>query len=383
MPSILLSDNGVSSGSAGLKTTAASDGSLALQTTTGAGAATTAVTIDTSQNVGVGQTSPAARLDLLAASGETKVILRNVGNSSDASTYVSGETGSTGDWANLGLAARHAIRFYSNNSEKMRLDSAGNLGLGVTPASWAGGTENALQVKNGSIYGYGTYETGYSVNAYYNGGWKYISTETASQYKQSSGVHSWYTAASGTAGNAISFTQAMTLTTAGNLLAGKTASGEILTNGFEYNNTTNNQYLSICNTGGSNYPLYVANKSSGSTSLVAFYSGSSLVGSITYNGSLTLYNTTSDRRLKENIVDAPEFGGVIDSIQVRSFDWKEKNSHQRAGFIAQELVTVAPEAVYQPADPEEMMAVDYSKLVPMLVKEIQSLRQRVAQLESN
>jgi hypothetical protein len=46
-------------------------------------------------------------------------------------------------------------------------------------------------------------------------------------------------------------------------------------------------------------------------------------------------------------------------------------------------VQVAPEAVHQPADPEDMMAVDYSKLVPMLVKEIQSLRQRVAQLESN
>ena len=50
MPSTILSDNGVSSGSAGLKTTAASDGSLALQTTTSGGTATTAVTIDTSQN---------------------------------------------------------------------------------------------------------------------------------------------------------------------------------------------------------------------------------------------------------------------------------------------------------------------------------------------
>ena len=81
--------------------------------------------------------------------------------------------------------------------------------------------------------------------------------------------------------------------------------------------------------------------------------------------------------MKENIVDAPEFGSVIDAIQVRSYDWKADHTHQRAGFIAQELVTVAPEAVHQPADPEEMMAVDYSKLVPMLVKEIQSLRARL------
>ena len=51
MPSIILSDNGVSSGSAGLKSTAASDGALALQTTTAGGVATTAISIDTSQNV--------------------------------------------------------------------------------------------------------------------------------------------------------------------------------------------------------------------------------------------------------------------------------------------------------------------------------------------
>ena len=50
MPSFILSDNGVSSGSAGLKSSAGNDGALALQTTTAGGTATTAVTIDTSQN---------------------------------------------------------------------------------------------------------------------------------------------------------------------------------------------------------------------------------------------------------------------------------------------------------------------------------------------
>lgn len=50
MPSVILSDNGVSSGSAGIKSTADSTGSLALQTTTAGGVATTALTLDTSQN---------------------------------------------------------------------------------------------------------------------------------------------------------------------------------------------------------------------------------------------------------------------------------------------------------------------------------------------
>jgi len=109
-----------------------------------------------------------------------------------------------------------------------------------------------------------------------------------------------------------------------------------------------------------------------------FANANGQVGSITTNGSATLYNVTSDQRLKENIVDADSASNLIDSLQVRKFDWKSDNSHQRYGFIAQELVTVAPEAVNQPADTDEMMAVDYSKLVPMLVKEIQSLRQRLS-----
>jgi hypothetical protein len=115
------------------------------------------------------------------------------------------------------------------------------------------------------------------------------------------------------------------------------------------------------------------------TSYSRYIYNGSVIGSITQSGtSAVLFNVTSDQRLKENIIDAPEFGSVIDSLQVRSFDWKTDNTHQRAGFIAQELVTVAPEAVHQPADPEEMMAVDYSKLVPMLIKEIQDLRKRLA-----
>jgi hypothetical protein len=96
----------------------------------------------------------------------------------------------------------------------------------------------------------------------------------------------------------------------------------------------------------------------------------------------TAYVTSSDQRLKENIADADDAGSKIDAIQVRKFDWKADGSHQDYGMVAQELIEVAPEAVSAPEDPEEMMGVDYSKLVPMMLKEIQSLRARIAQLES-
>ena len=111
----------------------------------------------------------------------------------------------------------------------------------------------------------------------------------------------------------------------------------------------------------------------------SFTYNATVIGSITQSGTTAvLYNITSDQRLKENIQDAESASALIDSLQVRQFDWKTDNTHQRYGFVAQELVTVVPEAVHQPADPDEMMAVDYSKLVPMLVKEIQSLRKRLA-----
>lgn len=110
------------------------------------------------------------------------------------------------------------------------------------------------------------------------------------------------------------------------------------------------------------------------------------IGSITQSGTTAvLYNTTSDERLKEAIVDAPDAGSTIDAIKVRSFTWKtapdERVTH---GFIAQELVTIAPQAVKVGDDGAEVgdaWAVDPSKLVPLLVKELQDCRVRLAALE--
>ena len=120
----------------------------------------------------------------------------------------------------------------------------------------------------------------------------------------------------------------------------------------------------------------------GTNNMMVFVRGDNQVGSITTTTSATAYNTSSDQRLKENIADADDSGELIDAIQVRKFDWKTDGSHQDYGMVAQELQTVAPEAVSAPENPDEMMAVDYSKLVPMLVKEIQTLRSRITALEN-
>jgi len=93
-------------------------------------------------------------------------------------------------------------------------------------------------------------------------------------------------------------------------------------------------------------------------------------------------NVSSDRRLKENIADADDAGSTIDAIQVRKFDWIEDGRHQSYGMIAQELAEVYPEAVSVPENEEDTLGIATGDLIPMLIKEVQSLRSRVAELEN-
>ena len=100
-----------------------------------------------------------------------------------------------------------------------------NLGLGVTPSAWSG--YRVFQIGSSTaIYSDGSSnELGLVQNAYYSTGWKYgVTGAPASWNYQYQGQYFWKTAPSGTAGNAITFTQAMTLDVSGNLtIAGSTA----------------------------------------------------------------------------------------------------------------------------------------------------------------
>jgi hypothetical protein len=122
---------------------------------------------------------------------------------------------------------------------------------------------------------------------------------------------------------------------------------------------------------------------SGTVNGIFFNHNSSYVGGLNYTDSATSLVTSSDERLKESIADADDAGSKIDAMQVRKFNWKADGSHQEYGFVAQELEPVFGHAVHTAEDDMQTKSVDYASLVPMLVKEIQSLRNRVAQLENN
>lgn len=124
----------------------------------------------------------------------------------------------------------------------------------------------------------------------------------------------------------------------------------------------------------------------GDNIFTAFFTEASATvrGTISYNrgGGLVAYNTTSDARRKNNIVDAPSASALIDKIRIRSFDWKDSGTHLDYWVVAQELNEVVPMAVTVGSKDRDW-AVDTSKLVPMLIKEVQDLRKRVADLEKN
>jgi len=94
-----------------------------------------------------------------------------------------------------------------------------DLGLGVTPSAWSIGKAFEIGSVGSGLWDSGSYDLYLSMNSNYDSGWKYTTTGRASQYRQQrgTGVHTWYNAPSGTAGNAITFTQAMALDASSNL----------------------------------------------------------------------------------------------------------------------------------------------------------------------
>ena len=117
---------------------------------------------------------------------------------------------------------------------------------------------------------------------------------------------------------------------------------------------------------------------------IAFNDGNGKIGSIEANSATSIsYNTTSDERLKENIIDASSQLDVIKNIQVREFDWKSNKKHE-VGMIAQELINVVPNVVSEGGDDvaENPYGVDYGRLTPYLIKAIQEQQEQIDALQS-
>jgi len=256
-------DNGTVSGAGGLRLGGDSSGILQLTS----GANTAAVTIDSSQNVGVGVTpSVWYSYSKVIQSGQSGALeTRSNANLTALSTnqYIN----ASGNYTYL--TTDYATRYYQNNgqhiwqnapsgtagttatlTQAMTLDNSGNLGLGVTPSAW--GTLKALQIGNGAAIASAYNSTYIYANAYYNGTNSiYLSSNKSASYSLDgvNGTHSWSIAGSGTVGGTISYTQAMTLDNSGIAYIGATSGLGSRLNLIKDTNSTVENLLWLRNSG--------------------------------------------------------------------------------------------------------------------------------------
>jgi hypothetical protein len=147
----------------------------------------------------------------------------------DGTNGISGVDGSAGTPAYVGndsdtglwYPAANTVALSTSGSERLRIDSSGNVGIGNTPSGTSATGYRSLELGttagtgitagNGDLY--------VPVNAYVAGGaWKYAVTgQTASLFNAAGNVYTWSQAASGTAGNNISFSERMRIPAAGGL----------------------------------------------------------------------------------------------------------------------------------------------------------------------
>jgi len=373
---------------------------------------TNVLKVDTSNNrVGIGTASPGFALDVQSATGTVIRIKGGSGSGQGGALYVTA-AGSTstffavGDRANIfGGTPDTTASIYTNTgvpltfdvggTTKATIDASGNVGVGVTPSAW--NTYKAVQVGYASLGGYAGQDTVVGSNVYYESGFfKYISTAAACSYRQNSGGHNWNVAASGTAGNAITFTQAMTLTAAGNLAVGVSATG----NRLDVQNSTDCTVL-VKSTGAntniamdyvSSYGNHTIRKSgtavwdfgviNDSSATPAFkVSNASAVGVQLVSGA-TSWTTLSDETVKDIIEPISNAVSKVGSLRSVIGKFKTDSEGTRRSFlIAQDVKSVLPEAVDVVGENNEL-GLRYTEVIPLLVAAIKELTAEVNALKN-
>ena len=311
------------------------------------------------------------------------------------------------------------IRNSTNNTTPFLISSSGNVGIGVTPSAWFS-DYRALQISNySSFYGrVSNNESGIFNNAYRDAAaqYTYINTAAAGWYAISSGVHQWFNAPSGTAGNPITFTQAMTLTANSELLVNTTTTdgtNKLIVNGGVKGTTgtfsgdgrfgTTTALTGIA--GGivtnsatsSGMTMRSGDVNKGfvyTTGTVTALEGASGVdvrlisaggslnlastGAATFSSSVTAtgFIVSSSKTLK----DVYYRNKQLDGIDFVGYTWKKNlnlDKKKHLGFIAEEVEKVMPDAVS--ANDKGVKAVNYTEV---LIYKLEKLTERVEELES-
>jgi hypothetical protein len=293
----------------------------------------------------------------------------------------------------------------------MRITGGGNVGIGVTPNVWDNSTFRVIQIGSsipaflaGRTDSFANVQLG--VNAFFDGSWKYVGNDFATRYFQTAGAHAWQTAPSGTAGNAISFTQAMTLDASGRLGIGTSSPSTKLTVYGGYTSFTDGTIEMYAGTDGSgglfgtttnHYQRFITNNTE---RMRIFASGNVKFSSQVYGNTVasprTLYiasdgelgGISSIRASKTNIEQLDS--NWLMQLNPVSFNYRKKDEDGNYtdehydelfyGLIAEETELVNKEICTYNDD--KLVGIEYSKLVPVLVKAIQELKAEIDELKA-
>ena len=277
--------------------------------------------------------------------------------------------------------------FGRSGTEQLRIDSAGRVGIGITPAAVSDSTgTDSLQLGGSFLVHFdedGAGTTSLSNNVYWNGSNnKAFFTGGSSQYYQDGGTHVWRSAASVSAGANASLTERMRIEpSAGHVYIGH-SSGLNFGAGTTAGITFDPNGALVASRSGDG-PLYLQ-RSSSDGGIAFFYRNTSLVGSISVASSGTTYNTTSDQRLKTDIQPITDGTEKLMTMNPVTHKWKADphTGETVHGFIAQEMQDIAPEAVTGDPDGEAMMSMDYGRITPILVAALQDAHKKIDALET-
>jgi hypothetical protein len=409
---------------------------------------TEAMRINSSGNVGIGTSSPAAPLDVngsivtRASGGEGGQVSFN--NPDNASVGLTVDV-SSADTARVFQSRNNSVMqigqlagtggivtLHTAASERMRIDSAGNVGIGVTPSAW-NSLYPSIQVETASLTGINALSYfALGANAYISTsnddtGAKYIVDGYATRFKSESGVFKWQIAASGTAGNTISFTQAMTLDSSGRLLVGTTDTTGVAGNGVKITSnsvgSTSTVALTLEGTGGDFYALKCVGvdmslgsiASGGSPywifgnatkSLLLLYANGDVRMPTVYGRTVTtprnmfidsngvLGGISSVRASKNNITPITDSAWLYQVSPV-TFNYRKRDedgnyldeveSETQYGLIAEDVEAVRPEfCIYVEKDGQQVLqGVHYDRMISPLIKALQEQQAIITQLQAD
>jgi len=257
----------------------------------------------TSTGLGIGTTSPQSTYKLTISGTDTIFPAIYFENTTNSQAYSIRATGTN-----------FVIRDNTSGNDKITLTNTGNLGLGVVPSAWSS-IFNVIEGPRGSVIAFQNNGNSLKLgsNFYFTGAnYNYINTNAAARY-DADAEHRWYLAPSGTAGNAISFTQAMTLDASGRLGVGTTSPAYKLdiagfansTSGFRVTDGTIDNRISWAS-GNVGFFGTISNHP------IAFYTNEIERLRITSGGNVGIGTTSPANRLQVN-VSSNDTGGYIDA----------------------------------------------------------------------